>query len=149
MKYVEAPQDYEYQLNDGQSIFLAGGITGCPDWQAAVRRELKNTRWTVFNPRRANFPMHDPSAAEEQIRWEHTHLRLAHVILFWFPAEAIQPIALYELGAWTMTRKAIFVGVHPNYPRRQDVEIQTRLARPEIKVKLRLDELIYTLKELL
>ncbi|WP_443041424.1 nucleoside 2-deoxyribosyltransferase domain-containing protein [Streptomyces sp. B21-083] len=38
-------------------------------------------------------------AAREQTAWEYEHLRIADVILFWFRAEAVQPIALYELGA--------------------------------------------------
>jgi len=30
MKYVQAPNKYS---GKEKSIFLAGGITGCPDWQ--------------------------------------------------------------------------------------------------------------------
>jgi len=44
------------------------------------------------------------------------------------------PITLYELGTWLMTDKPLFVGVHPAYARRLDVEIQTRLVRPEVKI---------------
>jgi hypothetical protein len=33
-----------------------------------------------------------------------------------------------------MTSGQIFVGVHPEYKRRQDVEIQTGLARPEVEI---------------
>src|SRR5262249_54129317 len=80
------------------------------------------------------FPIDDPGAAEEQIRWEFEHLRKADAILFWFPGETLCPIALYELGAWSMTDKPLFVGTHPAYARRQDVLIQTRLARPDVPV---------------
>jgi hypothetical protein len=51
------------------------------------------------------------------------------------------PIALYELGAWSMTAKALFVGTHPAYARRLDVEVQTRLVRPEVAIARALDEL--------
>jgi len=129
MLYVESPSTHD---GNETSVFLAGGITGCPDWQADMVEFLSDTDLVLFNPRRANFPIHDPSAAQFQIEWEHDHLRKADVILFWFPRETLCPIVLYELGAWSMTTKTIFVGVHPEYKRRQDVEIQTRLARPDV-----------------
>lgn len=88
----------------------------------------------LLNPRRSDFPINDPSAAIDQIKWEYDHLRKATAILFWFPEESICPIALYELGAWSMSNKEIFIGVHPRYKRRQDVEIQTNLVRPDIKI---------------
>ncbi len=48
---------------DGPSLFLAGGITGCPDWQRQLRDKLADTPLTLLNPRRANFPIDDPRAA--------------------------------------------------------------------------------------
>ena len=68
-------------------------------------------------------------------------MRKADIIIFWFPKETIGPIALYELGAWSMTRKKIVVGIHSEYTRRVDVEIQTKLARPDV-------EIVYSLIEL-
>jgi len=140
MIYLEALEELKEGV-EGKAIFLAGGITGCPDWQQEMRSLLESSELILLNPRRANFPIGDPNAALEQIEWEHDHLRMADAVLFWFPCETICPIVLYELGAWSMTGKPIFVGVHPNYKRRQDVEIQTRLARPEV-------EIIYSLEAL-
>ncbi|MEB3215903.1 MAG: hypothetical protein VKN72_06555 [Nostocales cyanobacterium 94392] len=40
-----------------------------------------------------------------------------------------------------MTDKPLFIGVHPNYPRRQDVEIQTNLVRPDINIVYSLEAL--------
>lgn len=117
-----------------RALFLAGGITGCPDWQSEIIPLIDSDYATLLNPRRADFPIGDPTAAEKQITWEHEALRFADGILFWFPCETICPIVLYELGAWSMTQKPIFVGVHPDYLRKQDVVIQTRLARPEVQV---------------
>jgi hypothetical protein len=139
MEYVEAPQQY---TGNRFSVFLAGGITGCPDWQSDVVRALKEKEWAVFNPRRANFPIHDPAAAREQIEWEFKHLRRANAILFWFPCETLCPIVLYELGRWAALDGEIFVGVHPDYARKQDVEIQLSLARPDVHVVYSLDALI-------
>ncbi len=136
--YIEAPEKFD---GEGKSIFCAGGITGCPDWQAEMVKLLCSSDWTILNPRRANFPIDNPKASQEQIEWEYKHLRLAQAILFWFPQESICPIVLYELGAWSMTQKPLFIGIHPNYPRRQDVEIQTSLVRPDINIAYSLEEL--------
>ncbi len=141
-RYVEAPK--EAGALSTKSVFLAGGITGCPGWQEPMASALiegtKNL--VVFNPRRANFPIHDPKAAEAQITWEHRHLRASSAVSFWFCKDTVQPIVLYELGAWSMTSKSIFVGVEPGYPREQDVRIQTRLIRPEVQIASTLDGLV-------
>jgi len=127
-------------------LFLAGGIQGCPDWQSDMVSLLHDTSWVVLNPRRTNFPIHDPTAADAQIQWEYDHLRYADVILFWFPCETLCPIVLYELGAWSMTKKPLYVGVHPDYQRRQDVEIQTRLSRPDVRIVYSLEALAQEVK---
>jgi hypothetical protein len=137
-KYIEAPQTYS---GNETSIFLAGGITGCPDWQFLIGTSLQIlTDLVVFNPRRKNFVMHK-DAAREQIAWEHEHLRKATAISFWFPHETLCPIVLYELGAWSMTDKKIFIGVDPGYQRAEDVQIQTALVRPDVPIAASLDEL--------
>ena len=144
---IESPDSYTRQHPSQHpyipTVFLAGGITGCPDWQSAIRTMLKGV--IAFNPRRKDFPMGDPNAALEQIKWEHEHLRLADAVLFWFPCETLCPIVLYELGAWSMMMdKPIFVGVHPDYKRIQDVEIQTKLARPEVVIAYSVQALAYS-----
>jgi len=144
MIYIESPKYYnEKQKSDYLSnvIFLAGGVTDCPDWQQEIVEMLKQTSLVLLNPRRPNFSIHDPSTAKKQIKWEHYHLRIADAVSFWFSPETLNPIVLYELGAWSMNSKPIFVGIHPRYKRRQDVEIQTELKRPEV-------EIVYSLQEL-
>lgn len=142
-QYVEAPNDLS--VESSYRIFLAGGITDCPDWQADMVAMLDDkigySEFAVFNPRRVDFPIDDPEAAFEQIQWEWRAMREANQILFWFPMETLCPIVLYELGAWSMTDKNICVGVHPEYARRRDVEIQTGLARPEVNIVYSLEEL--------
>ena len=98
MRYIEAVSEYIRQEGD-KSLFIAGGITDCPDWQQDIVKLLSDTDITLLNPRRSNFPIHDPNAALEQIAWEHEMLRCARAISFWFPKETICPIVLYELGA--------------------------------------------------
>jgi len=132
MRYIESPETY--LVKGGKSLFLAGGITGCENWQQEMRKFLNNVPIVLFNPRRKDFPIDDPSAAQAQIEWEFEYLRKASMILFWFPKETLCPIVLYELGSWSMTDKKIFVGIHPEYKRKQDVEIQTKLVREEIQI---------------
>jgi len=144
MKYIEAPHEY---LGNERSLFLAGGITGCSDWQAELTDLLKNENMVLLNPRRINFPMHDKNAAKEQIEWEHRYLRRADAVSFWFPKETLCPITLYELGIQMMKYKPLFMGVHPEYERKLDVEIQTRLERPEIEIVYNLDALSHKIKE--
>lgn len=140
MTYVEAPTEYEARDNR-LSFFLAGGITGCDDWQSRMAAMLTDLDVVVFNPRRRQFPADDPSAAEAQIRWEFRHLRRAAARVFWFPSATLCPITLYELGAWSASPDPLFVGVDPAYARRRDVEIQTKLARPDVRVAPAFEEL--------
>jgi len=130
--YIEALESYIPKEGE-LSLFLGGGITDCPDWQKElvdILRAKLDIDLTILNPRRANFPIDDPSASYDQIKWEFDHLRRADAITFWFPQETLCPITLYELGAWSMTDKPLFVGHHPNYQRKADVFHQTRLVRP-------------------
>jgi hypothetical protein len=124
-------------------LFLAGGITGCPDWQgdviACIQKLADNPIWQtphglVLNPRRPNFPIDDKSASYEQIAWEVFAMRQADVTAFWFPKETLCPITLLEYGRQLEGAKRLIVGVHPDYARRRDVEIQTQLLRPDVKV---------------
>ncbi|MDP3026912.1 MAG: nucleoside 2-deoxyribosyltransferase domain-containing protein, partial [Nanoarchaeota archaeon] len=102
---------------------------------------------TLLNPRRKNFPIHDPNAPKNQTTWEYNHLRKADAISFWFPKEAICTITLYELGAWSMKDKPLFVGVHDEYSRKIDIEIQTELIKPEIKIVYSLNDLAKQIKK--
>lgn len=132
--YVEAPKPDRYGVKLPR-LFLAGGITGCPDWQATVRQALESSAVVLLNPRRANFDVTDPTASEKQITWEHKYLRRATAILFWFPCETLCPIVLFELGAALERNQPLFIGCHPDYKRREDVRIQCKLRRPYVKVR--------------
>lgn len=132
-RYIEAPAEHE---DSTPAVFLAGGITGCPDWQEAARHMLDSLPIAILNPRRENFPIEDPSAAAGQVAWEFEHLSRADVVLFWFPDSGpiTQPIALYELGAHAAAGKRIVVGCDRGYVRRMDVVLQLGHVRPEVTV---------------
>jgi hypothetical protein len=62
-------------------------------------------------------------------------LRRCDGILYWFPCESICPIVLFELGTHLMAPgKPLFIGLHPEYQRRIDVEEQTSIIRPDIEI---------------
>lgn len=122
------------------SIFLAGGIVGCPDWQSETEEQLSGS-YKVYNPRQTEFDFSKKDAAREQIQWEYRFLNKADAIMFWFCEETIQPIVMFELGRWSYVQKTIFVGSDPNYTRRTDVVEQLWLARPNLRVHNDLQEL--------
>jgi len=146
---VEAPKEYYgVYRSKWPSLFLAGGITGCEDWQTKMIEALKEEPAIIYNPRRANFPIGDPNAAEVQITWEFHQLAIAHIVSFWFAHGTDNPIVLYELGMWGNSREGrpIVIGVDPKYSRKQDVEIQTALARPEVQIVYSLEDMATQLK---
>lgn len=143
MKYIECPEIYS---GNEKSLFIAGGITSCQIWQSHLVDLLKDTNLTILNPRRKHFPENNPNIDEEQITWEYEHLKKASAVSFWFPRETLCPITLYELGKQNANQKPIFIGIHKNYQRKKDIEIQTKLIRPEIKIVYSLENLAEQIK---
>lgn len=145
MKVVTAPETYIKQPGD-VFVFLAGGITNCSEWQKEVIRRLENANkldskldhLVVFNPRRENFPIGDPKAADAQIKWEFNAIEQCDIFSMYFDdGPSDQPICMYELGrnilrmqqkfpaSWT---SRIVVTAHDGYKRYKDVVVQTQLA---------------------
>lgn len=130
------------------STFLAGGITGCPDWQKEFISLCENykpvikLRNILVNPRRNNFDVSNLNMSIEQIDWEYSHLRKCDILLFWFPKETLCPISLLELGAAMEREVTLIVGCHPEYQRRFDVEYQLKISRPTIKMAQSLSQLV-------
>lgn len=141
-KVIVAPEIYTPKDNE-TSLFLGGGITDCPDWQAKLIELLKDTPDLVmYNPRRKNFPIDDPNASKEQITWEHDYLQEVDILVFWFSKGSLNPIVLYELGRYgNSSERMLFVGMDKEYKRSQDVLIQTELDRPEVEVVYSLEDL--------
>lgn len=142
MKRIVAPEKYVGQPRDVR-VFLAGGITGAPEWQDEIVGLLQDTSLVLFDPRRKEYTNH----VQEQIEWEFRMLHMADAVSFWFPSPAKCMITLFELGAWSRQGKPIFVGVDPAYERRQDVEIQMALARPDIKIVYSLADLAQQIRK--
>ena len=152
MKIVVAPEDI-ICLPTEVKCFLGGGITNCPEWQNEVASNFAKynakfpgelDRLVVFNPRRENFPIDDPNAAQQQISWEFNWLQKMDVFSMLFSSgESDQPICMYELGR-NLQRMAmrfptdfaerVVISCDPSYKRAQDVKIQTHLAFSEFGV---------------
>jgi hypothetical protein len=137
LKYVEALDEWTWNGDrTRKAIFLGGGITNCPDWQAEARECLSFFRpdLILLNPRRSNFPMGKLDEGRKQIKWEQRHIERAHGMLFWFPKETLCPITLFELGRAMRSHKPLFVGTHPDYQRRFDLQVQFEDFRPDITI---------------
>jgi len=152
MRAVVAPHPFSRSIGDGPAVFLAGGITGCPDWQQAVTMALRGEHVVVLNPRQPHYDADNPDNYTRQVDWEFTHRNheaLAYM-LFWFPAPQIQPIALFELGdALARPELPVVVGADPRYSRHLDVVQQCRAARPQVIVHDDLDSTVAELQTLL
>lgn len=143
MLHIAAPLEC---VTDGLTVFLAGGISDTADWQAQMVARLAELRFTLFNPRRAEFPEGDERESERQIEWEWRHLQRADLVAFWFPPETMCPVALFELGACSAADVPLVVGTHPDYCRRFDVVQQLKLRRPEVEVHCSLDAVVDDIK---
>ena len=146
MKVITAPEEYIKQKDD-IIVFLAGGISSCPNWQQEVINhlqlmedsdEINLYNLVICNPRRENFPIHDPDASEKQVTWEFKWLEECDIFSMYFcNSESVQPICMYELGRniakiqekhpITFDNR-IIVSIEQNYKRSIDVILQTKLA---------------------
>ena len=140
MRVITAPEIIEKKDNE-KYVFLAGGITNCPNWQKDVIEylgPLRSDDLVILNPRRENFPIHDPSAAYKQIEWEFDALEKADIFSIYFcSGKSDQPICMYELGRNILRMQMkyptdwdhrIVISVEEGYSRKTDVLIQTELA---------------------
>ncbi len=146
MEYLEAPnywssENLGYDTRFYDSIFLAGSITGTEDnnWQKHCAGRLL-PHFHVINPRRDSFDITDKSAEVIQIEWEWIHLEMCNRVLFWFSHETLAPITLFEYGTLIGQRhKKIYIGIHPEYKRKNDLIIQTHLRAPDLNKKMYFD----------
>ena len=129
------------ELPKFKSVFLAGGITNCKEWQKEVIENLKYEEYkdvSLFNPRQEHFDVSDKSASYKQILWEFERLEKMDIFSIYFcNNNSDQPICMYELGRNIVRmqnrfpsdwEKRIVISVEDGYRRKADVLIQTELA---------------------
>ena len=140
-KIIIAPQNY-VKNEDETSIFLAGGITDCEDWQSTVIKYIEDIRdLVIYNPRRAFFNTANALDTVKQIHWEFENLEQMDFFTIYFAeSESVQPITLYELGRNLVRMKErfpdtwkyrILIGIAEGYKRKDDVILQSMLATGE------------------
>lgn len=144
VQVLTAPND-ELPEDHNKTIFLAGGITNCPQWQEKVIKELEmlepiNAHATVFNPRRKDFSFNNTYEVYQQIKWEFDRLEQMDIFSMYFcDADSVQPICLYELGRNIVRmqnrfpndwKDRIVISIEPGYTRKDDVLIQMDLCAP-------------------
>ena len=154
MKVVTAPDFIIPNRNKYVTVFLAGGITNCPDWQSETINELKKfevennkeLNLIVYNPRRESFDIDTESERDKQIEWEFKYINSVDIFSMYFcNSESVQPICMYELGmriGRLMERPAIdshrgcrtVVSIEKGFKREYDIYKQLNLACWEIGI---------------
>lgn len=148
MKVVTAPNDCSDSYGK-ITVFLAGGISDCWNWQEAVINKLKEMEengydmrsLVLFNPRRPSFDVDNPEDTKEQINWEYCWLGCCDIFSMYFcNSESVQPICMYELGRNLLKKSndwedddscycsSVLISIEKGYKRTDDVLIQTELA---------------------
>lgn len=127
------------------TVFLAGGITNCKEWQDEVIDQLKNEDISVFNPRQKHFDITDKDASYKQILWEFERLEKMDIFSMYFCNDnSDQPICMYELGRNIVKmqmrfpndwEERIIISVEDGYRRRTDEMIQVGLCAPNLFVE--------------
>lgn len=144
-EHIKCPDVYVRRVGK-ITVFLAGGITGCPNWQKDMEELLDHTEYITINPRRdGDFNTIQPEWGVQQIEWEHFHLKHADYVLFWFPKEGMCMITLFELGKCLAAGKKVVIGCDPEYIREFDVRTQARLDVPNIPIAKTIGELAMNL----
>lgn len=146
------------QLPEHIDLFMAGGISGCWNWQDALYQavanrldrllpvgwELDNKPFTIASPRRAHGLEKDGNAAAEQIAWEYAAMSRTALTSFYFTRDTVQPIVLLELGKhlakpWGNQITACELG----YERAFDVYTQTSLSLEDTALNPGVEERAY------
>ena len=108
MKQIKAPKNVLVQFKPTDKprfLFLAGSIEQgkAEEWQERAARELKDSVWTILNPRRDDWDSSwiqsiDNEKFAEQVLWELEGLERSQGILIYFDPNTKSPITLLELG---------------------------------------------------
>lgn len=102
MKHIQAPA---FVSDKVATVFLAGSIEmgAAEQWQERAVRLLKETGYTVLNPRRDDWDSSWEQSIEneqfrEQVEWELQGIENAEKVIVYFDPNTKAPITLLELG---------------------------------------------------
>jgi len=164
MQEIKPPQHWLRVNHVDKTLFAAGGISGCPNWQSDYMKMLAETPLTVFNPRREHIPtdtrgfrgvLHEVADGffgnrstketcverQQEATWEFQHIERSDGVSLWFPEDGPCVVSLFELGTLLYRSKSLFVGISPYYRMRKEIEIQIALAKPNIIITYSLHDL--------
>lgn len=132
VKYVE-PNDgitTNFKMFN-KRIFLAGPITGAPNWQVDMACELIKLNQNdlhstlICNPRRKTYDSFDFGY---QVHWDQIHLQNCNIVLFYIPpatdtniGDGYAKTTMYELAEMVHTSKyrpdvRIIIAMYPEHP---------------------------------
>ena len=140
MKVITAPEYYVPKKTE-ITVFLAGGITNCEDWQQEVIDYLQNLpenqteKLVIYNPRRSEWPDNgDVEEIRRQINWEADYIRHADIFSMYFvnTKKSDQPICFYELGKYANCRSVI--SYQEGFTRALDVKLQLEVIGIENRI---------------
>lgn len=146
---VRSPECYHKLSSDPLSVFLSGPSSTF--WRQDLMDLLRFEALVLLDPTLA-FKKNNRFF---QVTWEHDHIDKSDVILVWLPEEESLNSAfhsletLFELGRFVEMRDKILVlGIHPNYPQREELELQVKKLRRDVPIVDSLEGVVGSLKEL-
>jgi hypothetical protein len=129
MKEIKAPKFVNDKI---ATIFLAGSIEMgvAEQWQERAVRLLKDSSWTILNPRRDDWDnswqqnMQDERFVE-QVEWELQGIEGSEKVIVYFDPTTKAPITLLELGLISQMKEPheIFVVCPEGFYRKGNVDV--------------------------
>lgn len=129
MKHIQAPKFVSDKI---ATIFLSGSIEmgKAEQWQERVVNMLKDSHWTILNPRRDDWDNSwvqsiDFEPFVEQVTWELQGLETCEKAIVYFAPDTKAPITLLELGLLSQMKEPqdIFVVCPKDFYRKGNVDI--------------------------
>lgn len=149
MIVTSPPSTYLAPKPESIRVFMGGGIGECPDWQKDFIKEFEKLDDQISN----NVQLINPRweykwTGFQQVEWEYKMLLESDIIMMWFSRGGKNRIVFYELGMWINSRGIpAVIGCDPEFDRKEDVTIQTHLARPELKIHTTIKDMVKEVAE--
>lgn len=147
IKKVQSPEQYE-KINESEfALFLAGSVSY--PWREELAQMIDSDYVVLLIPINDHAHLNNK---DFRISWEHEHMKKADALLFWFPkgeannSRTFSMTSLFELGrAIESMDQPLIVGIDPEYPLREELLLQLKLLRPDIKVYGSLEDIAKSL----
>lgn len=129
MREIKPPTPLPERNAAERYLFLAGSIEmgQASEWQEVAVDALKDSNWTILNPRRdawnASWKQEIGNPVfREQVEWELKGQEMADRILMYLDPLTKAPVSLLELGLFAHTGKLLVI-VPTGYWRKGNVDI--------------------------